>query len=97
MGRIGDVIGQIHQIQRQRAQRRLFGALCENALAEPPAVRARFDLFPLHRRAMLAASPDAQTKVRHVADYVAGMTDSFAMRMFARLFLPQQGTLFDVL
>ena len=77
--------------------RRLFGALCENALAEPPAVRARFDLFPLHRRAMLAASPDAQTKVRHVADYVAGMTDSFAMRMFARLFLPQQGTLFDVL
>ncbi len=77
--------------------RRLFGALCENALADPPAVRARFDLFPLHRRAMLAASPDAQTKVRHVADYVAGMTDSFAMRMFARLFLPQQGTLFDVL
>ena len=77
--------------------RRLFGALCENALADPPAVRARFDLFPLHRRAMLAAAPDAQTKVRHVADYVAGMTDSFAMRMFARLFLPQQGTLFDVL
>jgi hypothetical protein len=24
------------------------------------------------------------------------MTDSFAMRMFARLFYPQQGTLFDI-
>jgi len=77
--------------------RRLFGALCDNALAETPALRARFDLFPLHRRAQLAAAPDVPARVRMTADYLAGMTDSFAMRMYARLFLPQSGTLFDVL
>jgi len=32
---------------------------------------------------------------RVVADYVSGMTDAFATRMYARLYLPEGGTLFE--
>ncbi len=74
--------------------RRLFVAFRDNALLPG---KARYDLFPLHRRAMLAAATSDQARLRMVADYVAGMTDSFATRLYARLFLPQIGTLFDAL
>lgn len=36
-------------------------------------------------------------KMRVVCDYVAGMTDSYAARMYQRLFIPGQGTIFEKL
>lgn len=74
--------------------RRLFVAFRDNALT---AGKGRYDLFPLHRRAMLGGASSDEARIRMVADYVAGMTDSFATRLYARLFLPQIGTLFDAL
>ena len=38
--------------------------------------------------------PETDTH-RLVCDYVAGMTDVYATRMYERLFVPRQGTVFE--
>ena len=53
-------------------------------------VRALFAYYLEHPQEVpaeyLAAPGDAPT---HVADYIAGMTDRFALRTYEQLFLPQ--------
>jgi len=36
-------------------------------------------------------------KARVVSDYISGMTDSYAQKTYARLFLPNQGSVYDLL
>ena len=36
-------------------------------------------------------------KARVVCDYISGMTDDFAQRLYSRLFLPRQGSIFEML
>jgi dGTPase len=43
------------------------------------------------------AAADENEKMRVVCDYVAGMTDSYATRVYQRLFIPGQGTIFEKL
>lgn len=38
---------------------------------------------------------DDDTKARVICDYVAGMTDEYATRIYERLFVPRQGTVFE--
>ena len=38
-----------------------------------------------------------EDKARVVSDYIAGMTDSYAQKTYARLFLPNQGSIYDLL
>ncbi|MEX2108977.1 MAG: hypothetical protein WD802_00040 [Gemmatimonadaceae bacterium] len=40
------------------------------------------------------AASDAE-RLRAICDYVAGMTDSYASRVFERLFVPRQGSVFE--
>jgi dGTPase len=42
-----------------------------------------------------AAVPDEAAKLRVICDYVAGMTDEYATRMYERLFVPRQGQFSD--
>jgi dGTPase len=36
-----------------------------------------------------------EEKIRIICDYIAGMTDEYATRMFERLFMPRHGTVFE--
>ena len=36
-------------------------------------------------------------KARVVSDYLAGMTDDYAQKLYSKLFLPNQGSVFEVL
>ncbi|MDB6175495.1 MAG: dgt [Chthoniobacteraceae bacterium] len=38
---------------------------------------------------------DSVVKTRVICDYIAGMTDAYASRMYERLFLPRHGTVFE--
>lgn len=42
-----------------------------------------------------ARDNDEDAKARAVCDYVAGMTDEYATRIYERLFVPRQGTIFE--
>jgi dGTPase len=44
---------------------------------------------------LLREADDASARLRILADYIAGMTDSYAERMYNRLFQPGSGSLFD--
>ncbi len=54
-------------------------------------VRALFDRYT-ERPDLLPPSPEADP-VRRVTDFVAGMTDRYALRRFRELFEPQEGPL----
>jgi len=53
-------------------------------------------LLPKNSRKTYEQTEDAN-KVRHVCDYVAGMTDAFLLRTYERLFSPRIGSVFDKL
>ncbi len=42
-----------------------------------------------------AEGASAAARLRVIADYIAGMTDEYATRMFERMFVPRHGTVFD--
>lgn len=51
-------------------------------------------LLPRDAREAYNHAPD---KMRHICDYVAGMTDAFLLRTYERLFSPRVGSVFDKL
>jgi len=36
-----------------------------------------------------------QAQQRVISDYIAGMTNTYAARLYAKLFTPEQGSIFD--
>jgi dGTPase len=40
-------------------------------------------------------APDEASRMRVICDYVAGMTDEYATRIYERLFMPREGTVFE--
>lgn len=73
--------------------RRLFHAFEENYLTEGGQGMA---LLPVDTEAMVRAETDLRRRARLICDYVAGMTDGFAMRMYRRLFDPNFGSIADL-
>lgn len=57
--------------------------------ANPSALLPR-NTYKKYRK---AANENEQQRV--IADYIAGMTNTYASRLYAKLFLPQQGSIFD--
>jgi dGTPase len=43
------------------------------------------------------SSGDKRSKARIACDYISGMTDSYAAKIYARLFLPEAGSVYEVL
>lgn len=52
-------------------------------------------LLPRSRLAKLDAATSEQERMRLLCDYVAGMTDDYATRVYAKLFSPYYGSIFD--
>lgn len=52
-------------------------------------------LLPRSRLAKLDAAETEQERMRLLCDYVAGMTDDYATRVYAKLFSPYYGSIFD--
>ena len=54
-------------------------------------------LLPNDWKGYLKARYSEKDKSRVVSDYIAGMTDHYAQKTYARLFLPEQGSIYEVL
>ena len=52
-------------------------------------------LFPEDFRDLWDAADDTG-KIRTACDYIAGMTDDYAERVYARLFIPQAGSIYSL-
>jgi len=74
--------------------RRIFAALEENYLegGPPPLIL----LSGTFEREMEAAGDDRARRARVICDYLAGMTDGFASRIYKRLFDPEYGSIVDL-
>ncbi len=76
----------------QEVLRRLFAVLDQG--------KASIGLFPEdhgedYERALL--DDNEQTRKRVICDFLAGMTDSYAMRFYSRLFVPGEGSFYEML
>ena len=73
---------------------RLFNALEENYLVDgPPRLVLLSGDF---EQEMSAADNDRRRQARIICDYLAGMTDGFASRIYKRLFDPDFGSIVDL-
>lgn len=54
-------------------------------------------LLPASSYAKYQAAEGEQAQQRVICDYIAGMTNTYASRLYAKLFLPAQGSVFDML
>ena len=57
---------------------------------------ARF-LLPDDWKGYLPTKPTETEKARVISDYLSGMTDDYAQKLYSKLFLPNQGSVFEVL
>jgi dGTPase len=56
-----------------------------------------FQILGNDTAAEIAQAPDAAGKARLICDFLAGMTDGYAARMYKRLFLPDFGSIHDLI
>ena len=54
-------------------------------------------LLPTDWRELLQGDYTKDDKARVICDYISGMTDDYAQRSYAKLFLPNQGSIYEVL
>lgn len=54
-------------------------------------------LLPSKNYEQYLKAPSDQAKQRIISDYIAGMTNTYASRLYAKLFTPAQGSIFDML
>jgi len=73
---------------------RIFAALVDNYLegGRPPLIL----LSGTFEREMEQAGDDTARRARVICDYLAGMTDGFASRIYKRLFDPDYGSIVDL-
>lgn len=86
---------QLHQIEFKgnNILEKIFNVLISNYIEEGAKVR----LLPDFTDRLLRATPDRQTKARIICDYISGMTDSYALRIYKRLFDPDYSSIADLL
>ena len=70
---------------------KIFNLLCENYID----TKGKTKLLPDFNHKLLLVEEDKVKKARLICDYVSGMTDSFAMRNYKRLFDPDYSSLVD--
>ena len=54
-------------------------------------------LLPERREEIVLAEPDPRLRARLLCDYIAGMTDGFAIRTYKRLSDPEFGSIVDII
>jgi dGTPase len=85
---------QLHQLERKGRVilEGIFTALCESYLA---AKDSGLRLLPEAFDQIVRSQESTESKARVLCDYVAGMTDGFAVRTYKRLFDPGFGSILD--
>ena len=84
---------QLHQLERKSRLilEGIFQAFSESYLAE-----CGLRLMPESFDRIIRLKPDRRARARLLCDYIAGMTDGFAIRTYKRLFDPGFGSLLDL-
>ncbi len=86
---------QLNQVEKKGdfMLKRIFEAFTDNYI-----IKEHFEmhLLPASFEQNILASKDASFRVRLICDYIAGMTDGFAIRTYKRLFDPDFGSLADL-
>jgi dGTPase len=90
---------QLKQLEHKgsRMLRQLWEVLGERYIAGKPIDGQDFQLLPADTAAEIQASSDEATRARLVCDFLAGMTDGYAARTYKRLFMPDFGSIGDLI
>lgn len=85
----------IQQIEFKSGQllERLFGALVEHYVGNPSRP---LKIIPQPVASWIAREKDPNGKARLLCDYLSGLTDSNALRLYKRLFSPDFGSIIDL-
>lgn len=87
---------QLHQLEKKGDYllKRIFDTFAENYIG-----KERFDLnlLPKYVEQSIAEAQNDQHRARLLCDYIAGMTDGFAIRTYKRLFDPEFGSMVDLI
>jgi dGTPase len=83
----------LHQLERKGRVilEAIFQAFSESYLTE-----CGLRLIPESFDRIIRLTPDRRARARVMCDYIAGMTDGFAIRTYKRLFDPGFGSLLDL-
>jgi dGTPase len=83
----------LHQLERK--SRVILEGIFE-AFAESYLEGDGFRLMPEGFDVIIRLQKDLRTRARILCDYIAGMTDGFAIRTYKRLYDPDFGSLLDL-
>ncbi len=87
---------QLHQLEHKGAYilRNIFKAFEENYLGKE---NSKTNLLPRDTESVVRNAADPTVRMRLLCDYIAGMTDGFAIRTYKRLFDAEFGSLADLI
>ena len=89
---------QLKQLEHKgsRMLRQLWDVLAQRYIAQGLIDGQDFQLLPTDTAAEIAAAPGEAARARLVCDFLAGMTDGYAARTYKRLFVPDFGSIGDL-
>ncbi len=89
---------QLKQLEHKgsRMLRQLWEVLSQRYVRQERIDGQDFQLLPADTAAEIAAAPDVAGRARLVCDFLAGMTDGYAVRTYKRLFVPDFGSIGDL-
>jgi len=89
---------QLKQLEHKgsRMLRQLWEVLGERYIAGANIDGQDFQLLPADTAAEIAAEPEEAGRARLVCDFLSGMTDGYAARTYKRLFVPDFGSIGDL-
>ncbi|MFZ4622209.1 MAG: deoxyguanosinetriphosphate triphosphohydrolase, partial [Bacteroidota bacterium] len=87
---------QLHQLEKKGDYllKRIFDTFAENYIGKE---RFELNLLPKYVEQNIAQANNDQHRARLLCDYIAGMTDGFAIRTYKRLFDPEFGSMVDLI
>ncbi len=86
---------QLHQMEHKASYliEKLFEAFEKNYITEGKLLK----LLPEFNDRLVKSQPEQIDKIRILCDYIAGMTDGFALRNYKRLFQPDYSSFVDLI
>ena len=87
---------QLHQLEKKGDYllKRIFDTFAENYIGRE---KFELNLLPKYVEQNIANANNDQHRARLLCDYIAGMTDGFAIRTYKRLFDPEFGSMVDLI
>jgi dGTPase len=87
---------QLHQLEKKGdfLLKRIFDTFAENYLGKE---KFELNLLPKYVEQNFLSAGDTNHRARLLCDYIAGMTDGFAIRTYKRLFDPEFGSMVDLI